>query len=132
MKYFTIPELTRSQLATTTGMDNTPSPEAIANLKALVENILDPLRHAWGHPIIVSSGYRSPAVNAAVQGAKNSQHMKGQAADISTGTVGGNKKLFALVQTLNLPFDQLIDERGFRWLHISYGPSHRRQILHLT
>ena len=102
------------------------------NLKLLVDKVLDPLRDAYGKPIIVTSGYRSPALNAAVKGSKTSQHMKGQAADITGGGKQENKKLFDLAQKLNLPYCQLIDEKNFSWVHISYDKNNvKRQILHL-
>ena len=113
-------------------INNEPTPEAAENLKLLVDKVLDPLRDAYGKPIIVTSGYRSPALNAAVKGSKTSQHMKGQAADITAGSKQENKKLFELAQKLNLPYCQLIDERGFTWVHISYDKNDvKRQILHL-
>ena len=68
MKYFTIEELTRSTTARQRGIDNTPSQQVIDNLTALVNNVLDPLRQAWGKPIHVNSGYRCPALNKAVGG----------------------------------------------------------------
>lgn len=131
MKYFTFDELSRSETATRLNIDNTPSPAARSNLAALTDNILDPLRQAWGKPITVNSGYRCPALNKAVGGSATSQHMSGQAADITTGNKVDNARLFQLVQDLGLPFDQLIDEQGFAWIHISYSPRHRRQILKL-
>ena len=57
--------------------------------------------------------------------------MSGLAADITAGSVAKNKILFNLVQELNLPFDQLIDEKKFRWVHVSYSDKPRKQILHL-
>lgn len=131
MKYFSIEELTRSATAQAHGIDNTPTPGIRANLDALVRNVLDPLREAWGAPITVTSGYRSPQLNKAVGGATGSQHMLGEAADISVGSKADNRRLFDLVQKLELPFDQLIDEKGFQWIHISYGSRRRRQVLHL-
>ena len=134
MVNFTIQELTVSTTATATSkkINNDPTPEIVENLKQLVNNVLDPLRNAYGKPIIVTSGYRSPALNAAVRGSKTSHHMKGQAADITTGSKQENKKLFELAQKLNLPFCQLIDEKNFSWVHISYDKNNvKRQILHL-
>ena len=95
MKYFTIRELTRSATATAEKIDNTPSQAVVDKLTALIENVLDPLREAWGAPIIVTSGYRSPALNRAVKGAPTSQHVLGEAADIHTvsDTKEDNKKL---------------------------------------
>jgi hypothetical protein len=133
MRYFTIAELTRSTTARRQGIDNTPPASAVKALTALVENVLDPLREAWGHPIIVSSGYRCPRLNKIVRGAASSQHILGQAADIHTVSdrPEDNKRLFDLIRKLNLPFDQLIDEYGYNWIHVSYGPRNRRNILHL-
>lgn len=131
MKYFTITELTKSATAQRRGIKNTPSKEVTNSLTALIEKILDPLREVYGKPIIVDSGYRCPQLNAAVGGAASSQHVKGEAADIRTltDTPTENKKLFDLIIKLKLPFDQLIDEHGFNWVHVSFGPRHRRQIL---
>jgi hypothetical protein len=98
----------------------------------LISNVLDPLRKAYGHPITVTSGYRSPRLNAAVGGVKTSQHQRGQAADITAGSPEENKKLFDLAQELNLPFCQLIDEKKYKWVHISYDKNNvKRQVLHL-
>ncbi len=133
MKYFTIPELTKSATASRRKIDNTPSAAVIANLTALVDNILDPLREAWGAPIIVTSGYRCVRLNAAVGGVKASQHTLGQAADIRTVSdkPADNKRLFDLIVKLGLPYDQLIDEYGYNWVHVSYSSRNRRQILHI-
>lgn len=125
MRHFTIEELSRSGTAMIKGIDNTPTEEAKANLKALVDNILDPLRDAYGKPIRVNSGYRSPALNKAVGGAATSDHLTGRAADITgtPNTRAENRRLFELCKELDLPFRQLIDEKGFQWVHVSYNPS---------
>lgn len=126
MKYFTIEELTRSTTAQLRDIDNTPSQQVIENLTALVDNVLDPLRAAWGKPIHVNSGYRCPALNKALGGVPASQHMKGEAADITAGNRTSNRKLYSLLRNLELPVDQAINEHDFQWIHISYGPRHRR------
>lgn len=131
MKYFTIKELSKSSTATQKKIDNTPNSEIVSNLKQLVDYILDPLRERYGKPIKVNSGYRCPALNKVVNGSKSSQHMKGLAADITAGSLKENKILFELVQELKLPFDQLIDEKNFRWIHVSFSKNPRKQILHL-
>ncbi len=126
MKYFTINELTRSTTARLNGIDNTPSQQVINNLTALVDNVLDPLREAWGKPIHVNSGYRCQALNTAVGGVPASQHMLGEAADITAGSREANRQLYSLMRQLKLPVDQAINEYDFRWIHVSYGPRHRR------
>lgn len=129
MKYFTLKELTRSVTAKNKGIDNTPGEAEKNNLIALVENVLDPLREAWGQPIIITSGYRCPALNRAVGGSATSQHVKGEAADIRTvsDTVEDNKALYELIKILNLPIDQCINEYGYDWIHVSYSPRNRRK-----
>lgn len=127
MKYFTIAELTRSTTAQLRGIDNTPSQQVIDNLTALVDNVLDPLREAWGAPIHVNSGYRCPALNKAVGGVPASQHMVGEAADITAGSRAKNQHLYKLLRELNLPIDQAINEHDFSWIHVSYSPRHRRR-----
>jgi hypothetical protein len=128
MKYFSIEELTR----TGTGLPNVPADTVIHNLTLLVEHLLDPVREAWGNPVRVNSGYRSSAVNAAVGGAKNSAHLYGYAADITVGDPAGNQRLFRQIIDAGLEFDQLIDERNYTWLHVSYKPDgNRKQVLHL-
>lgn len=133
MKYFSIAELTKSATASRKGINNTPDESVKRNLNLLVDNILDPLREAFGEPIIVTSGYRCGRLNKAVGGATKSQHMLGQAADIRTVSdkPSDNKKLFDLIRELKLPYDQLIDEYNYNWVHVSYGPKNRRQILHI-
>ena len=83
MKHFSISELTSSATAQREGIDNRPTESAYHLLHVLVEQLLDPIREAWGEPIVVSSGYRCKELNALVGGAKNSHHMLGCAADIT-------------------------------------------------
>ena len=94
--------------------------------------VLDPLREAYGKPIQVNSGFRCLALNKAVKGSATSDHMTGRAADITGGSPKENKRLFYLIQELGLPFDQLIDEKNFSWVHVSYRKEgNRKQILAL-
>ena len=122
-------ELVRSNTAINNGIDNEPTEDIKKNLIDLVENVLDPLREAYGHPIRVNSGYRSKELNKSIGGVPTSQHCLGQAADITTGTKNGNKDLIAIAKSINLPYDQLIDEKNGTWVHISYGPRNRHQFL---
>lgn len=128
MKYFTINELTKSSKANALGIDNIPTEPAANSLNQLIDNILDPLREAWGAPIQVTSGYRCPELNRAVGGSNTSQHVLGEAADIKAvpGTKSNNEKLYKLIRELNLPVDQCINEYNYSWIHVSYGPRHRR------
>lgn len=136
MKYFTIDELCASDTAQRRGIDNTPDTAKKQKLQTLIEQLLDPIRAAWGAPITINSGYRSPKLNAAVGGVSTSQHLRGEAADISVGSPAENKRLFVkiveLQKTGRIAFDQLIDESGYRWIHLSYRPTaNRSQVLHL-
>lgn len=134
MKYFSINELCSSATAKRKGIDNTPNSVQLAALTALVSNILDPLREAYGKPIVVTSGFRCAKLNRAVGGVARSQHTKGEAADIRSlsDKPADNKRLFDLIVRLGLPYDQLIDEYGYNWVHVSYTQgANRRQILHV-
>ena len=123
--------MTKSATAQRKGIKNDPSLQVCKALTALIEKVLDPLREAYGKPIIVTSGYRCEKLNKAVGGAASSQHVKGEAADIRSvqDTPEENKKLFDLIVKLGLPFDQLINEYNYDWVHVSFGARHRRQKL---
>lgn len=131
-KYFTIGELCKSDGALQKRIENTPDNTTVERMQALMVKCLDKVREMWGKPIGVNSGYRSAELNRAVGGAKNSQHLRGEAADITTGSKDNNRKLFDLIVASDIPFDQLIDESGYKWLHISYCKDYnRKQVLHL-
>lgn len=131
MKHFTIEEMTESSTAKAKDIDNTPSQEILAKLQKLIEAILDPLMEWYGKPIRVNSGYRCEALNEAIGGSKTSQHCLGEAADITAGSKEENKKLFEYIKD-NLPFDQLINESDFSWIHVSYREGRlRKQVLAL-
>ena len=128
--HFTLQELT----ATKRKLQNKPDANAVARLRLLCNHVLEPLRELYGAPLYVNSGYRSRELNAAVGGTRSSQHVLGEAADITTGTLEGNRRLLglALEHARELGFDQLIAEKcntyGYpRWLHISYSDRKRRQ-----
>lgn len=135
--YFTIPELIASDTAKKYGIDNTPSLETRQHMKELIEKLLNPIREAWGGPIIVSSGYRCPRLNEVVKGAKTSAHLTGYAADLIPGN-GQRAKFIKFVQDYlrknNIPFDQCINEYN-RWCHVGlYNKSRlqRRQIFKIS
>lgn len=123
-KNFTLGELIKSNIATRLGIDNTPSPEVVENLRAVAVFGLQPVRDWAGVPVIVSSGYRSPALNKEVGGAATSQHLTGNAADFEVPGVS-NYELACWIRD-NLEFDQLILEfytpgdPNSGWVHYSY------------
>lgn len=131
--YFTISELCHSATATARGIDNTPTEAVKNNLQGLITNVLDPLREAYGKPIVVNSGYRSPALNKAVGGVPDSQHLTGMAADLrgEKNTKAELAEMCRRAISLGV-YDQLIFEHSGNslWLHISYNPrGNRRQLL---
>ena len=128
MKHFTMRELTHSATAIRKGIDNTANGVVRANLTALVANLLDPLREVYGKPIIVTSGYRCVKLNRAVGGAAKSQHTQGQAADIRSvsDSKKDNKALFDLIVKSGLPYDQLINEYDYDWIHVSFVDGRNR------
>lgn len=128
MKHFTIAELCRSNTAAAKKIDNTPTEQVEQNLKALVENVLDPVREKSGRPIVVNCGYRSPALNKAVGGVSNSQHVTGEAADIeSDNNLVLAKTIYKLgvFDQLILEFPDALGEPG--WVHVSYSQRHNRK-----
>ena len=157
--YFKFSELTASATAERLAIDNTPPRAALQMLTVLVEQLLDPIRRRYGAPIIVTSGFRCPVLNTAVGGVANSHHIIGCAADIVApllspqggknqtapflssplgGSEGGcgdqTQYLFHLIVKMQregqIRFTQLIAEKGYRWLHISYVPGMlRNQII---
>ena len=137
MKYFTIEELCQSETADKLKIDNTPSEEIKKNLETLVDCLLDPLREAWGSPIIVNSGYRCPILNKAVGGSKTSSHMSGWSVDMhpKNGKMDEFKKF--VIQFIKTRFwDQCILEKSgdVEWVHLSlYNNSgkQRKQIFSL-
>lgn len=135
MKHFTITELSHSDTAVRLSIDNRPSLQAVTNLKALTDNVLDPAREHFGIPITVNSGYRCPRLNAAVGGSPTSQHISGEAADITFSDRHRNRQLFEYIRD-HLPYDQLIWEKGTsdypQWVHVSFSrKGNRHQVLHI-
>jgi len=116
---FRLSELTYSRVAKLHGIDNVPTGTEYINLANLVQFVLQPMRDKHGSPLLVNSGYRCPEVNKIVGGAQNSQHMLGEAADITTGSIAKNAALFEWASK-NLPFDQIILELSGKWIHVSY------------
>ena len=121
-EHFSLEEFTRSSTAQQSGICNTPSIEAISNLQNLCQEVLEPLRLHYGKPIHISSGYRCKELNNKVGGVKNSQHMKGEAADLLVPSVKIAKEWFEWIHQNCRNYDQCILERnknGKYWLHVS-------------
>jgi hypothetical protein len=125
--HFTLEEMIASPTALRKGIDNSPSPEIIANLTALCVNILEPLRANFNAPIVITSGFRCPKLNKAIGGSTTSQHCRGQAADFTIPGFTNDHVANFIAQHFN--FDQLILEfppQG--WVHCSWAPSgHERK-----
>ena len=136
-EHLSLSEVTRSESAKRKGISNMPTAEHIANFKLLAENIFEPIRNHFRCPIIISSGYRSKELNAAIGGSATSQHCSGEAIDIDMdGTPNGvtNRMVFDYIKDY-LTWDQMIFEFGDKenpdWVHVSYESSgkQRKQIL---
>ena len=142
MKYFSIKELCHSDTAIELGIENKPNDEIKSHLIQLVEELLDPLRNAWGSAIQVTSGYRCSRLNKALKGSSpTSAHLIGFAADLvpCNGDITGFKRFTVKwLKDTNAPFDQCLCEtngRGSQWVHIAlYNQSmkQRKQILNLN
>ena len=139
-EHLDLSEVTRSESAKRNGISNMPTEAHIANFKLLAEKIFEPIRTHFRCPIIISSGYRSKELNAAIGGSLTSQHCQGEAIDIDMdGTPNGvtNRMVFDYIKD-NLNFDQLIYEFGDAnnpdWVHVSYESTgkQRKQILRAT
>jgi zinc D-Ala-D-Ala carboxypeptidase len=120
---FWLSEFVRSQNATRRGLDNTPTPEARANILQVLGPGMQRVRDSLGKPVQITSGYRSPAVNAAVGGNARSQHAQGLAADFVAPEFGSPRAIVRhlMARPLEIVFDQLIFEGS--WVHISFVPT---------
>jgi len=131
---FSLAEMVKSETALRQGLENTPGDEEIANLQALAENVLQPVRDAFGKGVKVNSGFRHPDVNAAVGGSRTSDHCKGQAADIEIPGIANADLAQWIVD--NLEFRQVILEfytpgvPDSGWVHVSYvAGDNKKQVL---
>lgn len=126
---FTLNEMCKSTTARKRKIRNVPSLGDIKRLKALCENVLQPLRDYLGEPVIINSGYRSPELNRIIGGVNGSQHLKGEAADINCrGSLEYARNIIQFIM-INCEFDQLILERKKTaiWVHVSYSKGQNRQ-----
>lgn len=129
-KYFALSELTVSETAARRGLKNIPFGKQLENLKQTAQR-MDAIREGLGKPIIVTSGYRSPEVNAAVGGSRTSAHCHGLAVDFTCPGYGSPLAVAKAILASGIEFDQLIHEYG-AWVHIGFaepGKPSRRQTL---
>ena len=133
-KNFTLEELRDSATAKRLGIINAPGVDEVCAMCALVHHVLQPLRDAMGEPIKIGSGYRCMRLNKAVGGVANSQHTKGQAADLCIdGDIKKGRRWFNWIRD-NCEFDQLIMEhnsKGSYWVHVSFRADgqNRKQVI---
>lgn len=127
-EHFSLAEFTNSQTATRRGIDNEPTGLVLDNLRHTAAQ-MEKVRALLGHPIIISSGYRCPELNAAIGGSQTSQHMSGEAADFVSPWFGSPLEICLRLEKSPLAFDQLIYEGT--WVHISFLAPRvaRRQLL---
>ena len=123
-RHYQLKDLQVSSSAKKYGLDNTPTSAAAEALTGLAQNILDPLKDRVPD-LRISSGYRSPAVNSKVGGVSNSQHMTGEAADVSSSSMSA-LELAQLIVNMGLPFDQVIWYAPSRGGHVHVSYSTRR------
>lgn len=127
---FTLNEIIASSTASKYGINNTPNAAQLECITKLVTTVLQPIRDAFGAPIIIDSGFRCPALNKKVGGVANSDHRYGAAADIHTksDSLADNKKLWDLIIKLKdegkISCRQIIWEHGKKnvgpsWIHVS-------------
>ena len=120
---FNLDEFIISQAAERFGYNNSPNEQVISNLRDLCIHVLQPLREIVRIPVVISSGYRSPTVNAVIGGQYHSQHLEGKAADFSVPGMTLSEVFNTVYKYL--PYDQLIYEFG-RWIHVSYNGTKNR------
>lgn len=127
-EHFTLAAMVASKTATELSIDNTPSDEIVENLRLAAAG-MELVRALLGdHPIRVNSGYRCPALNAAIPGsAKNSAHMQGYAVDFVCPEYGSPLDIVKAILASGIKFDKCIQEGT--WVHISFDPQERREIM---
>ncbi|MDQ2150055.1 D-Ala-D-Ala carboxypeptidase family metallohydrolase [Alcaligenaceae bacterium C4P045] len=127
---FTLAEFTRSDTASKAGVDNSPDEEHLRNLQRLAAT-LERVRTLLGdRPLLISSGYRSPALNALVGGSRTSDHSNGLAADFTCPKFGDVAEVCRAIVASDIPFDQIIFEQGAApWVHLGVGTRNRREVL---
>lgn len=125
-KHFSLKEVT----ITNTGIDNSIQDEDLPNILFTAEQMEKVREALGGYPVLINSWYRNKQVNTAVGGVENSAHRKGFAVDFRCPGFGDITKVCQAIIASGIQFDQLIWEYG-RWVHISFAPRMRQQVLHI-
>lgn len=115
--HFMLSEFLDSQKATREGIANIPDAASLRNLRRVAQALEQVRLLLGGLPVVISSGYRSPELNAAVGGSRSSAHMRGLAVDFTCGAYGTPLQICKLLVAANFPFDQLIYEGT--WVHLA-------------
>jgi zinc D-Ala-D-Ala carboxypeptidase len=115
--HFTLDELIASQTAAREGIDNSPDAEIRKNLLRLAQTLEDVRALLGGVPLIISSGYRCPALNKKVGGSKKSMHMQGLAVDFTAPKFGTVLQIARKIAASSIAYHQLIHEYG-GWVHL--------------
>lgn len=124
---FHLSEFLHSEKAVRLGLDNTPDAVTVGAIRNFLAPGMQEVRDLINAPIHVSSGYRSPMVNAAVGGSRTSQHTQGLACDFTAPFFGSPLEICRAIVASRIVFDQLIFEG--RWVHISFSAKPRRSVL---
>lgn len=126
-EHFSLAEFIFSEIAVRHGIDNTPTPEVLANLRSYTAPGLEQVRRLLKHPIYISSGYRSTLLNRKIRGSRKSAHVHGMAADFVCRGFGSPREVAYCIAESSIKFDQLIFEGS--WVHIGFAPNPRMQLL---
>ena len=124
-QHFTLEELTHSNIASRKGWDNSPSPEVLENLKFLAEKLED-VRGILRSPMLISSGYRSGALNNYLGSKRTSAHTVGLAVDFISPSFGTPKEIVQAIVKSNIEYDQVILEFD-RWVHLAFSKDEPRK-----
>lgn len=129
--HITFEEATKSNTAIKLNITNIPDVEQLTSMVIVANECFEKVREWYGKPIKVNSFFRCAELNKAVGGARNSQHVKGEAIDLDAGSKAENKKIFDWTKS-NLVFDQLIWEYGGEWVHVSFKKGmNRNQVFYI-
>lgn len=129
-EFFTLEEMIRSETARLRGIDNMPKGLMLTRLDETARR-MDSVRRYLGHPVTVTSGYRSAELNRAIGGASFSHHVQGYAVDFRCPAFGDPARICLALRDSGIRYDQLIQEFN-QWVHISFAPPLRQQTLTAT